>query len=64
MKVCESAAYILKDGEEELVLESVDFLEHQGEHVRMVNLFGEEKTIKATVKILSLVEHKIILEAL
>ena len=60
--MCESNAYILKDGNEELVLENVDFLENDKGQVRMIGLFGEEKTIIARVKTLSLVDHKIILE--
>jgi predicted RNA-binding protein len=61
--VCESTAYILKNGKEELVLENVDFLESQEGVVKMVNLFGEEKSVEGRVKSLSLVDHKIILEA-
>jgi predicted RNA-binding protein len=60
--MCESTAYIIKDGREEPVLESVDLLEESGENVRLTNLFGEEKTLRAKVKTLSLVDHKIILE--
>jgi predicted RNA-binding protein len=60
--MCESTAYIIKDGREEPVLESVDLLEESGENVRLTNLFGEEKTLRARVKTLSLVDHKIILE--
>lgn len=60
--MCESNAYILKEGNEELVFENVDFLENDKDQVRMINLFGEEKTIIARVKTLSLVDHKIILE--
>jgi predicted RNA-binding protein len=62
--MCESTAYILKDGREELVLESVDLLEESGENVKLTNLFGEEKTLRARVKALSLVDHKIILESI
>jgi len=62
--MCESAAYIIRDGKEELVLESIDLLENEDGHVRLVNMFGEEKDLKARVKALSLVEHKIILEPL
>jgi len=62
--MCESAAYIIRDGKEELVLESIDLLENEDGHVRLVNIFGEEKDLKARVKALSLVEHKIILEPL
>ena len=59
--MCESTAYILKDGKEEMVLESVDVLENQEGHVKLINMFGEEETIEAKVKTLSLVDHKIIL---
>jgi predicted RNA-binding protein len=62
--MCESNAYIMKDGREELVLESVDALENQKGQVKLVSMFGEEVKIKARVKTLSLVDHKIILEPL
>ena len=61
--MCESNVYIFKEGNEELVLENVDFLENEKDQVRMINLFGEEKTIRARVRTLSLDDHKIILEA-
>ena len=62
--MCESNAYILKDGGEELVLESVDVLEDQEGQVKLISMFGEEQTVKARVKTLSLIDHKIILEPL
>jgi predicted RNA-binding protein len=60
--MCESTAYILKDGAEEPIFESVDYLEELDGQIKMVNLFGEEHIIKARIKTLSLVDHKIILE--
>ena len=60
--MCESTAYIVKNGKEEVVLENVDFLENREGSVKMVNLFGEEKIVEGHVKRLSLVDHKIILE--
>ena len=62
--MCESKAYLFESGRENLVLESVDLLEEKPEGVRIVNLFGEERVLKARVKTLSLVDHKIILEPL
>jgi predicted RNA-binding protein len=62
MKMCESSVYVLKEGKEELVLESLDLLENKGGQIKMVSMYGEERTIKAKVKSLSLVNHKIILE--
>ena len=60
--MCEAAAYLLKDGQEELVLESVDVLESEENQIRIVSIFGQQKEIKAKIKTLSLVDHKIILE--
>ncbi len=60
--MCEAAAYLLKDGKEELLLESVDLLESDGTQIRMINIFGEQKEVKAKIKALLLVEHKIVLE--
>ncbi len=60
--MCEAAAYLLRDGKEELVLDSVDLLEPDNGNIRMVNIFGEQKILPAKIKRLSLVDHKIILE--
>ena len=62
--MCEASAYIIKDGGQELVLESVDVLENEDGEINMINIFGEQKRLKARIKSLSLVEHKIILEQL
>ena len=60
--MCEASAFLIKEGKEELVLESVDTLENLESEVKMVNIFGEQKILKAKIKTLSLVDHKIILE--
>jgi predicted RNA-binding protein len=62
MNMCEAAAYLLKDGKEEILFESVDLLESDGTQIKMINIFGEQKEVKAKIKALSLVDHKIILE--
>jgi len=61
-KMCEASAFLVKEGKEELILESVDTLENLENEVKMVNIFGEQKILKAKIKTLSLVDHKIILE--
>jgi predicted RNA-binding protein len=60
--MCEASAFFLRDGKEELILESVDLLEPDDGNIRLVNIFGEQKVLSARVKRLSLVDHKIILE--
>ena len=60
--MCEAAAFMIRDGKEELILESVDLLEPDNGNIRLVNIFGEQKILAAKIKQLSLVNHKIILE--
>jgi predicted RNA-binding protein len=59
--MCEAAAYLLKNGREELVLADVDVIEPDGDSLRLVNIFGEQKTLKANILSLNLVNHKVIL---
>ncbi|MBF0475255.1 MAG: CooT family nickel-binding protein [Deltaproteobacteria bacterium] len=60
--MCEANAYLIKNGKEEKILESVDVVEHEGGKLRLVSIFGEQKVMDAKIKRMSLVEHKIILE--
>lgn len=62
--MCEANAYVLTGDSEELIMESVDSLEPllNGEY-KLVNIFGEQKTIKARIKTMSLVNHRIVFEA-
>lgn len=60
--MCESNAYINKNGEEELYLESVDLIRPEGNRIFLRSLFGEEKVFKGQIKEISLVKHKILLE--
>jgi predicted RNA-binding protein len=59
--MCEAAAYVLKNGREELLLQDVDVIEPDGENLRLVNIFGEQKVLKADIVSLNLVNHKVIL---
>ena len=61
--MCQSSAYMVKDGGNELLMEDVDLLEARGDKIKLVNIFGEEIEIKAKIKNLSLIDHKIILES-
>ena len=57
----EAAAYLLKNGREELILQDVDVIEPEGEDLRLVNIFGEQKILKASILSLNLVNHKVVL---
>ncbi len=62
--MCEANVYLLdKDGKEKLLLESVDTLIPQGDEVILENIFSQRKTVRATIKEMALVEHRIVLKA-
>lgn len=61
--MCEANAYVLKKGQEELILESVDIIEPMEESsYRLVNIFGEQKIIKGAISQINLINHKILFE--
>jgi len=62
--MCEAHAFLLKEGKEEKLLESVDELEVNGDEIRMTSIFGEQKIVKAKVKSYYNQQGKILLEAL
>ncbi len=62
--MCEANAFVLRHGSEEKVLENVDELEVDGDTVSMVNIFGEQKSLRARVKKYDNSEGRIILELL
>jgi predicted RNA-binding protein len=60
--MCEANAYLIKDGEEEIVMKGVDILRSEENGIYLQDIFGGQRTIKARIKELNLVEHKILLE--
>ena len=62
--MCEANAFLLKDGKEEKILESVDEVQVEGEEIRMINIFGEQKILNAKIKSYNNSQGKILLEAL
>ena len=60
--MCEANAYIMRDDEEELVMEAVDTVEPENGGLRMVNIFGDQKFMRAHIHALFLVNHKILLK--
>jgi predicted RNA-binding protein len=61
-KMCEANAYLIRDGEEDLIMESVDVLRPEGDQVFIQNIFGEQRWVKARIKEMNLVNHRILLE--
>lgn len=61
--MCEANVYIIdKDGKEELLLEAVDKVIPTAEGLFLENIYSQRKTVKARIKEMALVEHRIIIE--
>ena len=60
--MCEANAYIYREGREDLYLENVDIMRPEEGKIFLKNLFGEQKVFEGTIKEISLLKHKIILE--
>ena len=60
--MCEANAYLMRDGKEELVMESVDIIIPEEEGIYLQNIFGEQRLVKARIKEMNLVDHRILLE--
>jgi len=62
--MCEANAYLIKDGEEEIIMEGVDILRAEKNGIYLQDIFGGHRTIKARIKEMNLVDHRILLEAI
>ncbi|MDA8407759.1 MAG: CooT family nickel-binding protein [Deltaproteobacteria bacterium] len=57
--MCESNAYILREGEEELVMESVGSIVPVDGKIKLKSIFGETISIDGALLEVDLVGHKI-----
>ncbi|MBM2839145.1 MAG: hypothetical protein HW415_1770 [Deltaproteobacteria bacterium] len=61
--MCESHAYIMKDGKEELFLENVDVIKpEEGGRLLIRSIFGEQKVFDGHIREIALLKHRIVLE--
>jgi predicted RNA-binding protein len=60
--MCEANAYIIRNGQEVLVMEAVDKIEPEDDGLRLVSVFGDQKFLHARIDALSLVNHKVFLK--
>jgi predicted RNA-binding protein len=62
--MCEAHAFLLQGNTEEMILENVDEVYVEGQEIRMINIFGEQKILRAKIKSYNNAQRKIVLEAL
>ena len=59
--MCEANAYLIKNGIEEVIMENVDILRPEDNVTYLESIFGECLKIKAHIKEMNLVDHRILL---
>lgn len=59
--MCEANVFIARQGKEEIIMESVDILRPEGELIYIRDIFGEQLRLRAYIKEMNLVEHRIVL---
>ncbi len=59
--MCEANAYIVEENEEKLIMEAVDTVEPEEDGIKLTNIFGDQKFVKARIHSLSLIDHKVFL---
>ena len=60
--MCQSTVYLVKDGREEMLMEDVSVITPKGDELLLVGMLGERKKIKARIKELQLMDHRILVE--
>jgi len=61
--MCEANAYLIEEDQDHLIMEAVDTVEPEDDGLKLTNIFGEQKFIKAHIYSLSLVDHKVYLKS-
>jgi predicted RNA-binding protein len=60
--MCDANAVLVKDGAEEVLLESVDLVEFEGDEAILVNIFGERKVVRARLVLFDNSQGRLVFE--
>ncbi len=60
--MCDLKAYVKQNNRENLILESVNLVNVEGNEVVLRNLFGEEKRVRGKIREVSLVKNRVVVE--
>ena len=62
--MCDANAYLVRDGAEEMLLESVDLVELDGDQATLTSIFGDQRVLKARLKRFDNSQGKLLFEPL
>ncbi|MCB2225895.1 MAG: CooT family nickel-binding protein [Desulfarculaceae bacterium] len=59
--MCEADAYMVSNGQEDMIMPAVDLVKPEGEDQwHLVSIYGEQKTLRARLHSLPLGQHKLL----
>jgi predicted RNA-binding protein len=62
--MCDTAAFLVRNGAEEKILECVERVELDGEQVTLTNIFGEQQSLRARLRLFDNSEGRLVFESL
>jgi predicted RNA-binding protein len=60
--MCEATVYMTEDGQDKKVMQDVVLVQPEGDAYLLVNLLGEQKLVRGTIKKLDFLKHTVHLE--
>ncbi|HHY96277.1 MAG TPA: CooT family nickel-binding protein [Firmicutes bacterium] len=60
--MCQSRVVTFRDGREEVIMEDVVTVRPQGSELYLEDLYGQQRTVKARIRELQLMDHRIVVE--
>ena len=60
--MCDTTAFVVRGGGEEKILENVERVELDGSEVTLTNIFGEQQTLTARLRLFDNREGKLLFE--
>ena len=61
--MCQSTAFLLKDGDEEKLLEDVAYMKPEGDKVVLVGLLGDRREVQGRIVEVDLMAHRVLIAA-
>jgi len=62
--VCDTTAFVVRGGSEEMIFENVDRVELDGDEVTLTNIFGEQRKLSARLRLIDNNAGKLVFEPL
>ncbi len=60
--MCEAKAFLVTDDHEEEIMRDVVLLQPEGENYVLINLLGEQKIVRGSIRRIDFLKHTIVLE--